>query len=105
MGKSVDKRNYRAGSAVGLVRTMLATPALAESCRNTGSFDRWLAAFKHEAIAQGISQRSLAAAQPYMVYDRRIVGIDRGKRVFNQSFVQFAGRLIPAYRLQTGRQL
>lgn len=88
-----------------LLAVLMAPSAQAAACRNTGSFESWLAAFKSEAAAQGISARTLTAAAPYLVYDRRIVGIDRGQRIFNQTFIEFAGRLVPAYRLQKGRQL
>ena len=40
------------------------------NCRNTGSFDRWLADFKKEAAAQGISAAAINAASPYLVLDR-----------------------------------
>ena len=43
----------------------LLTSAAAEAaprCRNTGSFEVWLAGFKQEAAAQGISRQAIAAA-------------------------------------------
>ncbi len=82
-----------------------ASPAFAAACRNSGSFESWLSNFRQEAQAQGISQRTLAEAAPYMVYDSRIVGIDRGQKVFNKTFLEFSNHLIPAYRLQKGLQL
>jgi len=84
---------------------LASTPAFAASCRNSGSFEQWLSAFRQEAAAQGVSQRTLADAAPYMVYDARIVGIDRGQKVFNKTFIEFSSHLIPAYRLQKGLQL
>src|SRR4029077_8718794 len=42
------------------------------------------------------------AAAPYLVYDQRIVNIDRGQRIFAQSFIEFSGKMLPAYRLQQG---
>jgi len=77
----------------------------AASCRTSGSFESWLSEFKREAAAQGISQRTIAAASPGIVYDQRIVNIDRGQRVFNQTFLEFSGRMVPAYRIQKGTQL
>jgi lytic murein transglycosylase len=84
---------------------MLASPALAASCRNTENFPAWLSAFKQEAAAQGISQRTLASAAPYMTLEQRIIHTDRGQRVFTKTFLQFSNQLIPAYRLQKGKQL
>jgi lytic murein transglycosylase len=37
-----------------------------------------------------------------MVYDQRIINIDRGQRFFAQTFLEMSGKMIPAYRLQTG---
>ena len=73
-----------------------------ENCRNTGSFERWLAEFKREAAAQKISQAAINAASPYLVLDQRIINIDRGQRFFAQTFLEFSGKMVPAYRLQTG---
>jgi lytic murein transglycosylase len=80
------------------------TPAWAQSanCRNTAPFDRWLADFKKEAAAQGISQAVINAASPYMVYDQRIVNIDRGQRFFSQNFLEFSDKMLAGYRLQQG---
>ena len=65
-------------------------------------FEGWLERFKAEAIKQGISRSAIAAASPYLVYDQRIVNIDRGQRIFAQSFLEFSGKMLPAYRLQQG---
>ena len=56
------------------------------------SFDRFLADLKQQAVAEGVSQRALAEAAPYLVYDQSIVNRDRGQRVFGQVFTEFAGR-------------
>ena len=93
-------RNLSIGAAALCV--IAATPALSASCHTTGNFESWLSAYRQEAATQGISQRTLAAAAPYMVYDKRIVGIDRGQRVFNKTFLEFSKHLIPAYRLKKG---
>ena len=55
------------------------------------SFDRFLADLKQQAVADGVSQRALAEAAPYLVYDQSIVNRDRGQRVFGQVFTEFAG--------------
>jgi len=91
--------------AVPLACLLAPAPAFAVSCRTNMGFDRWLDEFKREAVAAGITQRTLAAAAPGMVYDQRIVNIDRGQRVFNQTFIEFSGRMVAAYRIQRGGQL
>jgi lytic murein transglycosylase len=79
--------------------------AATANCRNTGSFDAWLAAFKQEAAAQGISQRAIAAASPQLRYDQGIINRDRGQRFFGQDFITFSGKMLMPYRLQKGAQL
>ena len=65
----------------------------AAACHNGQSFDRFLADLKQQAVADGVSQRALAEAAPYLVYDQGIVNRDRGQRVFGQVFPAFAGRM------------
>jgi lytic murein transglycosylase len=84
------------------VSSAAAAPA---GCRNTGSFDAWLAAFKQEAAAEGISQRAIAAASPQLRYDQGIINRDRGQRFFGQDFITFSGKMLMPYRLQKGAQL
>jgi lytic murein transglycosylase len=93
------------GVVAALLLACTAANAQAAICRNTGSFDAWLAAFKREAAAQGISAQAIAAASPAMVLDQRIINIDRGQRVFTQTFLQFSDRMAAAYRIQRGSQL
>ena len=91
-------------AAVLLASAFLAAAAHSQTapCRTGGSFEQWLAALEREAAADGISQRAIAAAAPYLTYDQRIVNIDRGQRVFTQTFLEFSDRMAAAYRIQTG---
>jgi lytic murein transglycosylase len=90
-------------AAAGLL-AFAAAPALAQNanCRNTGSFDRWLADFKKEATAQGIPAAAINAASPYLVLDQRIIGIDRGQRFFSQNFLEFSDKMLAGSRLPSG---
>lgn len=76
----------------------------AASCHNGASFDRFLTEVKSQAGAAGVSQRTIAEASPYLVYDQGIVNRDRGQRVFGQLFTEFAGRMAAPYRMQNGQQ-
>ena len=77
--------------------------ALAQAnCQNTGSFDAWLANFKKEALAKGISPSAIAAASPYLVLDQRIINIDRGQRFFAQNFVEISDKMLGYGRLPGG---
>jgi lytic murein transglycosylase len=72
--------------------TQIAAPAPrgGAACHNGLSFDRFLADLKQQAVAAGVSQRALAEAAPYLVYDQGIVNRDRGQRVFGKLFTEFA---------------
>jgi lytic murein transglycosylase len=76
----------------------------AASCHNGANFDRFLSDVKQQAVAAGVSQRTMAEASPYLVYDQGIVNRDRGQRVFGQLFTEFAGRMAAPYRMQNGQQ-
>jgi len=88
-----------------LAIALASSAAPAAPCRTGASYESWLAAFEREAAAQGISQRAIAAAAPSLTYDQKIVNIDRGQRVFTQTFLEFSGRMAAAYRIQRGQQL
>src|SRR6266446_5393604 len=66
-------------------------------------FEAWLANFKKEALAKGISQLAITSASPYLVLDQRIINIDRGQRFFAQNFVEMSDKMIVgAGRLSSG---
>jgi lytic murein transglycosylase len=88
-----------------LTAVFAANMAHAAPCRTAGSYEAWLTAFEREAAAKGISQATLAAAAPSLTYDQHIVYIDRGQRVFTQTFLEFSGRMAAAYRIQRGAAL
>jgi lytic murein transglycosylase len=81
---------------------MAASPRAA-ACHSGASFERFLAELKQRAVAEGVSQRAIAEASPYLVYDQGIVNRDRGQRVFGQIFTQFAGRMAAPFRMQEGQ--
>ncbi|SHG06531.1 lytic murein transglycosylase [Bradyrhizobium erythrophlei] len=84
-------------------RPIAAPSPRAAACHNGLSFDRFLGELKQQAAAAGVSQRTLAEASPYLVYDQGIVNRDRGQRVFGQVFTEFAGRMAATYRMQQGQ--
>jgi lytic murein transglycosylase len=81
----------------------LATPAFAATCRNTGSYEKWLEAFKKNAIAQGISRKVLDEATPSMTFDPSIIKRDHGQAVFSQTFLQFSDRMTGGGRIPNGQ--
>jgi lytic murein transglycosylase len=89
--------------AAMVAASVLSSPAdAAPRCRNTGSFDVWLAAFKKEAESQGISRQAIAAALEGVTFDPAIIRRDSGQGVFQQSFIQFASRMTVVGRYQNG---
>jgi lytic murein transglycosylase len=105
---SAMRRRGAISAIVGLAALCAAGSAVAAAavpCRTGGPYDKWLAEFEREALAEGISQQAIAAAAPYLTYDQRIVNIDHGQRVFTQTFLEFSDRMAAAYRIQRGAAL
>jgi lytic murein transglycosylase len=105
--RTTTMQAMRASSVrAALLAVLLALPTTAlgqPNCRNTGAFEPWLAAFKKEALAKGISSSALAAAAPHMVLDQRIINIDRGQKFFAQNFLEISDKMVAKTgRLKTG---
>jgi lytic murein transglycosylase len=82
----------------------LTTTATAAGCQ-TGSFESWLQDFKREAAAQGVSQKAISSSLDGLTPDDDVLKHDRNQQVFKQTFEQFSGRMISAFRLQKGAKL
>ncbi len=92
-----------AAGALMLAGAWMAGPVrAAPACQNTGTFERWLEAFKQEAASQGISRQAISAALDGVTFDPSVVRRDRGQGVFQQSFLQFSERMTAAGRYQNG---
>jgi lytic murein transglycosylase len=91
--------------AVGFVVSALilfaSRAAAAPACG--GDFQAWLAGFKQDAAAKGITQQALAALNG-ITPDQSVISRDRGQRVFQQSFEEFSGRMVPP-RLLRGENM
>ncbi len=85
-----------AASALGA-----ASPALAQSCG--GDFTAWRDGIRAEAVAAGVGERGLAALADGRI-DDKVLARDRSQAVFSQTFTEFSGRMISAYRLKQGAQ-
>ena len=93
----------RTGALLAVLLVVAPATAFGQAnCRNTGAFEPWLAAFKKEAAAQGISPAAIAAAAPYLVLDQRIINIDRGQRFFAQNFLEISDKMLAGGRLPNG---
>src|SRR5687767_2807000 len=74
------------------------------SCHRGLSFEQWLEQFKRDAVAEGVSPRTIAAASHHLVYDQAVVNKDRGQKVFSQTFLQFSDRMVAKHRIDGGIQ-
>src|SRR3979411_2433921 len=88
---------------VSAVLMMPGASALAAPC-GTGKFETWLDDFKNEAPAKGISKSAIAAGLAGVTPDQAVLSRDHSQRVFNQSFEEFSGRMVPP-RLARGANL
>lgn len=100
----MSKVNVRLIAAVAGAMLMSAAPAFAAQCNHKGGFNGFLADYKKEAAAQGISRRGLAALDG-VTLDDAVIAADRRQHVFDQSFEQFSGRMISKSRLAKGQKM
>jgi lytic murein transglycosylase len=89
--------------ALGALLAASAAPALAAPC-GTGTFEAWLEDFKKEAASKGISQPAIQAGLTGVTLDKAILARDHSQAVFNQTFEQFSGRMVPP-RLTRGSNM
>jgi lytic murein transglycosylase len=85
---------FRTLAVSAVLMMSAAAPAAAAPC-GTGSFDAWLDDFKNEAAAKGVSQAAITAGLAGVTLDRGILSRDHSQQVFDQSFEQFSGRMVP----------
>jgi lytic murein transglycosylase len=90
--------------AISAALTTPAAPALAAVACGTGSFEAWLADFKTDAAAKGISPAAIASSLNGVTLDRAILARDHSQQVFSQSFEEFSGRMVPP-RLSRGSSM
>lgn len=82
-----------------------ATAAPAATCGNgPGGFNRWLAEFKAEAVAQGIRQSTVDSALAGITYSSRVISLDRNQKSFKLSFDQFWARRTSNAMINRGRK-
>src|SRR5471032_1121951 len=89
--------------AVIVLGAVWAGQAMAAACQNTGNYEQWLAAFKKDAAAAGISPKVIAEASPHMTFDPAIIKRDHGQQVFSQTFLQFSDRMVGGPRIPNGQ--
>ncbi len=97
-------RKFARGLFFGLAFAASASTSFANTCTNTGSFERWLSEFRAEARSKGISSRALSALDQ-VTFDQNVINSDRRQSIFSQSFLEFSDRMAAKYRIQKGGSL
>src|SRR5437588_6895995 len=87
------RRTLHAAALAALV-VISAAPAIAAPC-GSGTFEAWLDDFKKEAAAKGISAAAIQAGLTGVTLDKAVLTRDQSQKVFNQSFEEFSGRMVP----------
>ena len=75
------------------------------ACPGPAGFGKWLQGFKQQAIAEGISPQTVAAALNGVTYYPTAIAHDRRQGVFAQDFLTFHGRMVSNNRLQVGKAM
>lgn len=73
--------------------------------RDSAGFGAWLSAFKKEAAAQGISEKTLKSALGGVQYSDYVISQDRSQRSFKLSFDAFWRLRVDQSMINRGRQL
>lgn len=78
-------------------------PANARNCKNTVPFSQWVAAFKREAVAEGIRAETINEAIGGMTPDMGVIARDRRQSFFSQTFSDFYFKLATNSREKMGK--
>jgi lytic murein transglycosylase len=90
--------------AAGLAAALVPGAASAAQCG--GDFQAFIAAFRREAAAAGISQRTLDTAFNGVVQDQKVLAFDRAQRgTFRKTFEQYVATRVGPARIKRGAQL
>jgi lytic murein transglycosylase len=90
-------------AACAVLATLVVPASAAVPC-GAGNFDAWLADFKTDAAAKGISQATLTSSLNGVTLDKAVISRDHSQAVFNQTFEEFSGRMVPP-RLTRGSNM
>jgi lytic murein transglycosylase len=95
----------RVALAIAVILGAAADTATAQTnCQNTGSFDKWMQAFRAEAAKAGIKPQVIASALDGVTFDPGIIARDRRQGFFSQSFLDFSDKLATRNRYDNARR-
>jgi lytic murein transglycosylase len=89
--------------SAAMLSSAFAAPALAANCNPPGGFGAFIAEFRNEAAAKGISERGLRALNG-VTLDPSVLAADKRQGVFKQSFEEFSSRMISRDRMTKGQR-
>src|SRR3984957_3674682 len=92
------------GCALAMGLAISGTGAQAAVPCGAGNFQSWLDDFKTEAASKGISQATVTSSLNGITADQSVLSRDHSQKVFNQSFEEFSGRMVPP-RLTRGANM
>jgi len=96
---------FRLAQAIAVAVALLTQgSAHAASACGSGNFEAWLADFKTEAAAKGISPAAISSGLAGVTLDPAVLSRDHSQKVFSQSFEEFSGRMVPP-RMTRGSNL
>jgi membrane-bound lytic murein transglycosylase B len=98
------RRFFGCALTAGFGLVLSATVANAAVPCGTGTFQAWLDEFKTEAASKGISQATITSSLNGVTLDQTVLSRDHSQKVFDQSFEQFSGRMVPP-RLSRGANM
>ncbi len=75
------------------------------NCRNESNFESWLATFRKEAAAEGLSKAAIAEVLDGMTMDPSVIARDRRQGVFMLSFLEFSAKLATPGRVTAGKSV
>lgn len=96
---------WRGVAAVIMLLAAVAAATAAECGSDGAGFDAWLAQFKREAAAQGISVAAISTALAGVSYDPTVIRLDRSQRSFKLSFEEFYARRVGSALIRRGQSL
>jgi lytic murein transglycosylase len=92
-----------APSPQGLSTTQLPPKPAPANCKTAGDFDGWLATFRKEVTAEGMSKQAIAEVLDGLTLDPGVISRDRKQGVFMLSFLDFSAKLATNARMQAGK--
>lgn len=102
-GETGSSANNAKPGASKYTTSGLPPPPKPANCKNTRAFESWLAAFKKDARAEGISDATINAALGGARLDPGVISRDRKQGFFAQSFTDFSRKLATQNRVTNGR--